>query len=85
MNAGIRETAESRRRRGKTGRQPSRAEQRHMFETAMQQWEDQGMQDGSKVGWRDEMPNGVKAQETGEEPAAGVVPAERRRSNEVRL
>jgi hypothetical protein len=56
-----------------------------MFETAMQQWEDQGMQDGSKVGWRDEMPNGVKAQETGEEPAAGVVPAERRRSNEVRL
>jgi hypothetical protein len=85
MNAGIRETEESRKRRGKTGRQPSRAEQRQMFETAMQQWEAQGMQDGSKVGWRDEMQNGTEGQETEEEPAAGVVPAENRRGNEMRL
>jgi hypothetical protein len=55
INAGIRETVESRKRRGKTGRQPSRVEQRHMFETAMIQWERQGMQIGAKVGWRDEM------------------------------
>jgi hypothetical protein len=85
MHAGIRETAESRKRRGKTGRQPSRAEQRTMFETAMQRWEDQGMQDGTKVGWRNEIQNGVEEKETGEEPAAGIVPAQRRRSNEVRL
>jgi hypothetical protein len=85
MNAGIRETAESRKRRGKTGQQPSRAEQRHMFESAMQQWEAQGMQDGSKVGWRDEMENGCEGQETDEEPAAGAAPAENRRSSEVRL
>ena len=85
VNAGIRETAESRKRRGKTGRQSSRAEQRQMFETAMLQWENQGMQDRSKVGWRNEIQNGVNGEETGEEPAAGVVPAETRRSNEVRL
>jgi hypothetical protein len=29
-----------------------------MFETAMQQWEAQGMQDGGKVGWRDAMQDG---------------------------
>ena len=86
VNAGIRETAESRKRRGKTGRQPSRAEQRHMFETAMQQWENQGMQDGSKVKWRDEFQNGTNGYESGEEPAVGVVPAEnRKKSGEVRL
>jgi hypothetical protein len=85
MHAGIRETAESRKRRGKTGRQPSRAEQRQMFETAMQQWEDQGMQDGSKVGWRDEKLDGIEGHDAGEEPAAGVVPAESRRSNDMRL
>ena len=50
-----------------------------MFETAMQQWEAQGMQDGSKVGWRDAMQNGIEWQEAGEEPA------ENRRSNELRL
>ena len=85
MDAGIRETAESRKRRGKTGRQPSRAEQTRLFEMAMQQWEDQGMQDGSKVGWRDEMQNGNEGKETGEEPAAGVVPAESTKTNEVSL
>lgn len=85
MNAGIRETAESRKRRGKTGQQPSHAEQRHMFESTMQQWEAQGMQDGSKVGWRDEMQNRFERQETGEEPAAGAVPTENSRSSEVRL
>src|SRR5947208_8435386 len=78
-NAGILETAESRKRRGKTGRQPSRAEQRHMFETAMKQWEHQGMQVGAKVGWRDEMEKEMEEQESGQEPAAGVVPAESRR------
>jgi hypothetical protein len=43
------------------------------------------MQDGTKVGWRNEIQNGVEEKETGEEPAAGIVPAQRRRSNEVRL
>lgn len=86
VNAGIKETAESRKRRGKTGRQPTRAEQRHMFETAMQQWENQGMQDGNKVKWRDESQNGMNGKETGEEPAVGVTPAEnRKKSGEVRL
>lgn len=47
----------------------------------MQQWVDQGMQDPEKVGWKAD-----KAQDEvdGEEPAAGVVPAERR-NGEVRL
>ena len=84
LHAAIRETAESRQRRGKTGRQPSRAEQRLMFERAMLHWEKQGMQ-GNKVGWRDEVQNGINGDETGEEPVAGVVPAENRRNGEVRL
>lgn len=79
MNAGIRETEESRKRRGKVGRQPSRAEQQQLFKTAMQHWERQGMQDGNKVGWREESPNGVQGQGTGEEPVVGVVPAEERK------
>ena len=37
MDAGIRETAESRKRRGKTGRRPSRVKQRRLFGVAMQQ------------------------------------------------
>lgn len=81
-NASIRETAESRQRRGKTSQQPSRKEQNHMFETSMQQWEAQGMQDPEKVGWRDDRNDNANF---GEEPAAGVVPAERRKSTEVRL
>ena len=69
MDASIRETAESRKRRGKTGRQPSTVEQRRLFEMAMQQkWE-----------------NGIEGKEAGEEPAAGVVPAESRMTNEVML
>jgi hypothetical protein len=56
-----------------------------MFETAMKQWEHQGMQIGAKVGWRDEMENGIEEQESGEEPAAGIVPVESRRDHDVRL
>lgn len=51
-------------------------EQRHLFETAMIQWEHQGMQIGAKVCWRDEMENEIEEQESGEEPAAGIVPVE---------
>lgn len=40
-NAGIRETPESRKRRGKKGRQLTRAEQTKMFEMAMQRLEHQ--------------------------------------------
>ena len=76
-DAGIRETPESRKRRGKKTPQAPRKEQKHMFWTAMQQWEDQGMQNGEKVGWRKDR--------DGEEPAAGVVPAEVRTNGEVRL
>ena len=43
MDASIQETAESRKRRGKTGMQPSRVEQWRLFEMAMQQWEDEEM------------------------------------------
>jgi hypothetical protein len=85
INAGIRETVESRRRRGKTGRQPSRAEQRHMFEAAMKQWELQGMQIGAKVGWRDEMEKEIEEQEGGEDPATGIAPVESRRDHDMRL
>ena len=85
INAGIRETVESRKRRGKTGRQPSRTEQRHLFETAMIQWEHQGMQIGAKVAWRDEMENEIEERESGEEPAAGIVLVESRRDHDVRI
>ncbi len=77
-DAGIRETRESRKRRGKTTPQPSRKDQKHMFWRAMQQWEDQGMQDGEKVGWR-------KDKQDGEEPATGVVPAEARTNGNVKM
>jgi broad specificity phosphatase PhoE len=85
INAGIRETVESRKRRGKTGRQPSRTEQRYMFEIAMKQWEHQGMQIGAKVAWRDEMENEIEERESGEEPAAGIVLVESRRDHDVRI
>lgn len=41
MDASIRETAESRKRRGKTGMRLSRVEQWRLFDMAMQQLEDQ--------------------------------------------
>jgi hypothetical protein len=85
INAGIRETVESRKRRGKTGRQPSRAEQRHMFETAMIQWERQGMQIGAKVGWRDEIEKVIEEQESEKGLVGGIVPVESRRDHDVRL
>jgi len=56
-----------------------------MFETAMKQWEHQGMQIGAKVGWRDEMEKDIEEQECGEEPAAGIAPVESRRDHDVRL
>lgn len=56
-----------------------------MFETAMIQWERQGMQIGAKVGWRDEMEKEIEEEEGGEDPATGIAPVESRRDHDVRL
>jgi hypothetical protein len=52
-----------------------------MFETAMKQWERQGMQIGAKVGWMDEMEK--EEQEIGGEPAAGIASVESGRDHDV--
>ena len=44
------ETPDSRTRRGKAPEGPSRAEHMHFFNMAMQGWEDQGLQNPSKMG-----------------------------------
>ena len=56
-----------------------------MFETAMIQWEHQGMQFGAKVGWRDVMEKEIEEQESEEGLAGGIVPIESRRGHDVRL
>lgn len=48
-NASITETPESRTRRGKGSKAPSRVEQYALFQKAMQGWEDQGLQNASKL------------------------------------
>jgi broad specificity phosphatase PhoE len=49
-NATLRETAESRSRRGKAEPQHPRHKQTELFQAAMQGWEDQGLQNPDKVG-----------------------------------
>jgi len=54
-NATLRETAESRSRRGKAKPQHSRHKQTELFQAAMQGWEDQGLQNPDKVGFVDDV------------------------------
>jgi hypothetical protein len=56
-----------------------------MFEIAMKQWEHQGMQVGAKVGWKEEMEKEIEEQESGEEPATGIVPVESRKDHDMTL
>ena len=79
---GITETAESRQRRGLQGPPLPRQVQRKMFETTMQKWEDQGMQDPVKTAWKD---GEIDAGSQNGEVAAGNVKVHRRRSNEVEV
>jgi len=49
-NAPMVETVESRRRRGKSWKQPGPEEQRELYEAAMRAWEARGLQNPSKMG-----------------------------------